>query len=117
MESHYLKPRILSRDNEGNTFPEYGTAVPFTGEVWQASGRVQAQMYGEKLAYVRNVKIQGDYSVRTDSKGTVYYDFTDGLTVCEKDGLCLDVGDDADPDYEIISIKPYKPWRLEAMRR
>ena len=117
LETHYLRPREPGKDNEGNTYVEYGPAEEFTGESWPASGRVQAQMYGEKLPYVRNVKIQGDYVTERGEDGVIRYAFESGLTVCEKDGLCLDVGEDDEPDYEIVAITPYKPLRLEAMRR
>ena len=117
LETHYLRPRETRKDNEGNTYAEYGLAEEFTGESWPASGRVQAQMYGEKLPYVRNVKIQGDYVIERGDDGVIRYVFESGLTVCEKDGLCLDVGEDDEPDYEIVAITPYKPLRLEAMRR
>ena len=117
LETHYLRPREPGKDNEGNTYVEYGLAKEFTGESWPASGRVQAQMYGEKLPYVRNVKIQGDYVTKRGEDGVIRYVFESGLTVCEKDGLCLDVGEEDEPDYEIVAIIPYKPLRLEAMRR
>lgn len=120
--------------------------MEFTGESWPASGRVQAQMYGEKLPYVRNVKIQGDYVIERGKDGVIRYVFESGLVVCEKDGLCLDFVpggltlqplmpdgkvvlfpdektfgfseiEDPEPDFEIISITPFRPLRLEAMRR
>ena len=146
LETFHLMPRIPAKDNEGNTYVEYGTAVEFTGESWPASGKVQAQMYGEKLPYVRNIKIQGDYSKETAQDGTVSYVFGTGLSVREKDGLCLETMPGQTettvllpdgnafmfpdgkvpflvqemytmPDYEIISITPYKPLRMEAMKR
>jgi len=152
VETHYIRPRVAAKDSEGTVHAAYGEPVRFTGEVWQASGRVQAELYGDKLPYVRNIRIQGDYETVHGQDGTVSYVFGGGLTVRERDGVYLDVPvecplydarhlkdqlgrrlltpdekemvtwDDAeprsaDPDYEIISITPYKPLRMEVMRR
>lgn len=38
------------------------------------------------------------------------------FTLCEGDGLCVYVGANDDPDYKIISIRPYKPLKLEVER-
>jgi len=69
-------------------------------------------MYGQRLQYIRNCKIEGGYSVEVDSKGQVQYRFKDML-VTESDGVCVDVLADVGPDYRIIAIRPYKPLRLE----
>ena len=71
-------------------------------------------MYGERLSYIRNLRIDGKYVITTDRKGKEHYIFSDGLDIAESDGLCLYVERNAKPDYKIISIKPYKPLRLEA---
>ena len=117
LETHYLRPRIVEKDSEGNTSETFGTAVEWTGEVWQASGRVQAEMYGEKLPYIRNIKIQGDYTVSVGGNGIPRYVFSESLAISEKDGLCIDCGKDEGPDYQVISITPFRPLRLEAVRR
>jgi len=103
---------VLEKDNEGNTYEDFGGALPFRAEVWPAGGKVQAEMYGQRLQYIRNCKIEGSYSVEVDSKGQVRYRFKDML-VTELDGVCVDVLADVGPDYRIIAIRPYKPLRLE----
>ena len=114
VKEYYYKKRSVKKDNESGTYEEYGAALSFRGEAWPASGKVQAQMYGEKLSYIRNVKIEGKYILVTDDKGKVHYVFPGGLDIAESDGLCLYVPKESDPDYKIISIKPYMPLRLEA---
>lgn len=114
VKQYYHKQRFTKKDNESGTYEEYGAAFGFRGEVWPGSGKVQAQMYGEKLSYIRNVKIEGRYTVSTDSKGRTHYVYPDGLDITESDGLCLYASKESDPDYKIISIKPYNPLRLEA---
>lgn len=117
MQTMYVKSRAVEKDNEGGTFETYpGEAVKIKGEQWPASGKVQAQMYGERLAYIRNVKIVGKYQqIVTDGK--IGYQFADGTIVYELDGICIDVPGTEDPDYKIISIKPHKPLFLEVEKR
>lgn len=114
MKEHYLRKSNVKKDRESGTYVEYGAAVAFNGEVWPASGKVQAEMYGERLSYIRNLKINGKYTVALDEKNQVHYIFESGMDVVESDGLCLYVSKDSEPDYKVISIKPYNPLRLEA---
>lgn len=114
VRQYYHRQRFARKDTESGTYEEYGAATCFDGEVWAASGKVQAQMYGEKLSYIRNVRIAGNYVITTDRKKQVHYVYPGGLDITESDGLCLYVSGDADPDYKILSIKPYVPLRVEA---
>lgn len=115
IRTYHLKKAEVKRDREGSTYTEYGSAIQFRGEVWPAGGRLQAEMYGDRLSYIRNVRIQGDYSIEQDANGVTHYVFEDeNLDLREHDGLCLYVPEGSDPDYRIISIKPYMPLRLEA---
>lgn len=113
VNEYYLRKRETRKDEQGSTYEDYASSVSFKGEVWAAGGEVQVKMYGEKLSYIRNVKIQGNYRIITDEKNHVYYVFEDGLDVAESDGVCLYVSGESKPDYKIISIKPYQPLRLE----
>ena len=101
-ETYYHKKRIVEKDREGSTRESYGTASSVEGESWPASGKVQAQQYGERLNYIRN-----------DEKGSMHYSLENGTDIQESDGICLFVGKDAVPDYRIISIKPYRMLSLE----
>ena len=74
---------------------------------------MQAQQYGERLNYIRNMRISGKYEIKPDEKGRLHYILEDGTDIQESDGICLFVGKDATPDYKIISIKPYSILRLE----
>lgn len=114
VQEFYHKKRIPMKDSESGSYDTYGSAAVIQGEIWPASGKVQAAMYGEKLSYVRNVKINGKYSISVDDKNRTHYIFESGLDITESDGLCIYVSKDSDPDYKIISIKPYLPLRLEA---
>ena len=113
IETYYHKKRIVGKDREGSTRESYGTASSVEGESWPASGKVQAQQYGERLNYIRNVRISGKYEVKPDEKGRMHYILENGTDIQESDGICLFVGKDAVPDYRIISIKPYRMLSLE----
>lgn len=113
VQEFYLRNRETVKDGQGSTYEEYAEPVLFRGEVWAAGGKVQAEMYGERLSYIRNVRIQGKYVITTDRKGVVHYVYPDGVDVSESDGVCLYVSKDSKPDYKIISVKPYEPLRLE----
>ena len=63
-ETYYHKKRIVEKDREGSTRESYGTASSVEGESWPASGKVQVQQYGERLNYIRNVRISGKYEVK-----------------------------------------------------
>jgi len=67
METFHLMPRVTVKDNEGNTYAAYSAPIAVKGESWPAGGKVQAATYGERLPYVRNVKIAGNYEARKPS--------------------------------------------------
>lgn len=114
LSQYYLKKKVTEKDNEGNAYPTYCGASPFTGEAWPASGKIQAEQYGERLGYIQNIRIDGKYTMETDEKNITHYVLEDGVDMTEGDGICLFTDRDADPDYRIISIKPYRFLRLEA---
>lgn len=74
-------------------------AVEIQAIIWPAGGRVQAEMYGERLAYIKNMEYGGPE------------------TMTEGDGICVFTGPEAPPDYKIISIKrEYDPKLMELER-
>lgn len=109
----YVKKANLVKDKEGCAHLEYAEAALCCGAVWPASGKIQAKMYGNRLNYIRNVKLEGDYYAKTDSDGVLHYVTENGLDIVEGDGMCLYVSPDEAPDYKIISVKPYENLRLE----
>lgn len=111
VQTLYLKSKNVSRDKEGVPEITYGRAVELKGEVWPASGKLQVEMYGERISYIRNCKIEGRYNIRTEGEHITYV-FGD-FTLREGDGICLYAGEYDKPDYKIISIKPYNPLYME----
>jgi hypothetical protein len=103
---------MQKKDNEGNSYTEYGESKPITAEVWPAGGKLQAEMYGQRLSYIRNCHVDGEYKIQTDVKGKVSYLFGTQV-IREGDGICLDVPGESDPDYKIIAIRPYNNLYME----
>jgi hypothetical protein len=116
IKTFYHRTRISGKDKEGSTYTEYADAFPFSGEIWSGGGKVQAEVYGEKLSYLRNVRIDGRYVITTDREGITHYVYPNGLDLVESDGLCLYTDPEETPDYKINAIKPYKQLVLEAMK-
>ena len=112
LKKYYLRPAVAKKDNEGNSYIEYGEAKPVTAEIWPAGGKLQAEMYGQKLSYIRNCRIAGSYTIETDEKGRVSY-LLGEQTYCEGDGFCVYVSGESDPDYKIIVIRPYSHLYME----
>lgn len=101
----------MTKDGEGVPITSYGQSKQISGEVWPASGKLQTQMYGERLSYIRNCKVEGKYTIRQE-KNHVVYDFEE-FQLREGDGICVYTSIDQEPDYKIISIKPYNPLYME----
>lgn len=112
LQKMFLKKRITVKDKEGCTTEKWRDGASFLGEQWPASGKVQAQQYGDRLGYILNMKVNGYYEVKSDSHGN-YYDFGGGLVFREQDGICVFTSSTSEPDYRIISIKPYRFLTME----
>lgn len=89
MKTYQLRKRQVSKNSEGGDVESWAAAVPIDATIWQASGQVQAQMYGEHLAYIKNMEYHGTENLQ------------------EKDGICVDVTGTDPPDYIIRSINRY----------
>lgn len=106
---------ISKKDNEGNSYIEYGMPSSFEAEVWPASGKLQAEMYGQRVNHIQNCRINAGYETVVDEKGHVSYQIG-SMTLHEGDGICLNVPEDHEPDYRIIAIRPYRYLTLEVER-
>jgi len=96
VKEYHLKRKLTNKNSEGGTKVAYAEAVPIKATIWPAGGRVQAEMYGERLSYIKNMEYEGQEAMQ------------------EGDGICVFVGPGEAPDYKIISIKPeYTPKLME----
>jgi len=95
-QKYYLKRKVVIEDDEGGKYPSYSTtSIEVEANIWPASGKLQAEIYGERLKYIMNM----------------LYDGNEGLV--EGDGICVYVASTSTPDYKIISIKPYSHKFIE----
>lgn len=86
LKPYNLRRRKLGRDKEGGSIVDYEAATPIEAAIWAASGKIQAEMYGERLNYIKNMQYEG---VETMQEG---------------DGICVNAGAEDPPDYKIITI-------------
>lgn len=112
LKQYHHRPAVARKDNEGNSYTEYSSGQPITAEIWPAGGKLQAEMYGQRLSYIRNCRVNGDCRIHTDEKGKVSYMLGD-LAIREGDGICVYVPGESDPDYKIIAIRPYRHLYME----
>lgn len=112
LKPYYHKQAIPRKDNEGNSYLEYGPATSFDAEMWTAGGKIQMELYGQRLPNIRNLRILGDYTEASEGK-RIAYKITNGPTITVNDGICLNVSGIADPDYRVVAIYPYRFLTLE----
>lgn len=112
LKQYHIRPAEAKKDNEGNSYIEYGEAKSVTAEIWPAGGKLQAEMYGQKLSYIRNCRIDGAYTIETDNRGRISY-LVESQVFREGDGFCVYVPGESNPDYKIIVIRPYRHLYME----
>ena len=94
-KTYWLKKKITTEDNEGNIYADYSDPIEIKANIYPASGKLQAEIYGERLNYIFNMLYDGKEKLK------------------EGDGICVFVDKDSKPDYKIISIKPYSHQLIE----
>ena len=95
-KAYWLKKKITTEDDDaGNIYPDYSEPIEIKANIYPASGKLQAEIYGERLNYIFNMLYDGQEKLN------------------EGDGICVFVDKDSKPDYKIISIKPYTHQLIE----
>ena len=110
-KTYYLKKKTVIEDNESGKYPGYSEAIEINANISPASGRLQAEIYGERLNYILNMLVDGPYEVIV--KENITYYIVNGIEICEGYGICVYVSKESNPDYKIISIKPYSHLCIE----
>lgn len=111
---YYLKKKIIIEDDEGGKYPGYSETIEIHANISPASGKLQAEIYGERLNYILNMLIDGPYEVIV--KDNITYYVVNGIELCEGHGICVYSSMNNNPDYKIISIKPYSHLFIELER-
>lgn len=97
---YHLKRRTVTKTNEGSPVETWGEPIGIDATIWAASGQIQASMYGEHLAYIKNMEYEGPEVIK------------------EHDGICVDVSPDEEPDYIVKSVNTdYSPKLFTLERR
>lgn len=117
LSTYQIKKAILKRDAEGGSYIEYGPATPITAEMWTGGGKLQIEMYGNRLPNIRNLRMDGAYHEVPGINGKVTYQMKDGPEITVGDGVCIYAAADQDPDYQIVAIYPYTHLTLEVEKR
>lgn len=96
---YYLKRKTVIEDNEGGKYPGYEEqAILIQANIYPATGKLQAELYGEKLNYMMNMLYDGLIPIK------------------EGDGICVEVQATEAPDYRVESIKRYSHLVVELMK-
>lgn len=93
LKTVYLKKRVVGQDDEANdvyTFSKDCEALKMV--IRSGGGAVLAQIYGDRLPYIKSCQYQGDLLNEGQNEG---------------DGICLNVSSDEEPDYKINSIQTF----------
>lgn len=110
----YHHPLKVSKDNEGGPSKSYEQGNALYAIVWPATSKLQIAQYGNEINRIQNVKLEGKYTVSYDETlNTEVYQVGDVL-LKENDGIRLHA--EEEPDYYIISIKPYRNLMLEVKK-
>ena len=113
LRKYYHRGAIPKKDNEGSSYIEYDDPVAFTAEEWAAGGKLQAEMYGQRLPNIRNLRVTGEYREMFATGGPLGYQIENGPLFHLGDGVCLYVGPEAEPDYKVVAIYPHRLLTLE----
>lgn len=116
LAKYYFRKAISQKDAEGGSNIEYGPADPIMAEMWAGGGKLQTEMYGNRLPNIRNLRLSGQYREVAGSNGKTSYIIDDGPEITAGDGVCVYAMADQKPDYRVIAIYPYDHLTLEVER-
>lgn len=117
LSEYWYRKAILKKDAEGSSYIEYGLAETITAEMWAGGGKLQTEMYGNRLPNIRNLRLQGKYREVPGKNGKVSYQLDSGLEITAGDGICIYATEDQEPDYQVVAVYPYSHLTLEVEKR
>ncbi|WP_127539386.1 hypothetical protein [Paenibacillus illinoisensis] len=83
-----FQPRVPLQEGDGTTSEGWGDPFELRGNVQPAGGRVMAEMYGERLAYMQVMYVEQKPPEKLESAGARLY--------------TLDF-----PDYKVVAVRPW----------
>lgn len=83
-----FKPRITVKELDGTTYEEWGVPVTVYGNIQPAGGRVMAEMYGERAAYMLTMYVEGRPNIEEGAGAWVFVPV-----------------DNLKPDYRVVAVR------------
>lgn len=117
LSKYWCRKPILKKDAEGGSYIEYGPAEIITAEMWAGGGKLQTEMYGNRLPNIRNLRLQGKYYEIPGKNGKVSYKLDNGPEITAGDGICIYSAESQEPDYQVVAVYPYSHLTLEVEKR
>jgi hypothetical protein len=103
LKPYTVKRRIPMKDQDGTEFEDWESAGHVVkANIRPAGGRLMAEMYGERLAYMLTAYVES------------------GTDIKESDGVCVYVSPESNPDYRVVAAPPWSSHSvisLEAIRK
>jgi hypothetical protein len=103
LKTYTVKNRIPTKDADGTTFEDWDRrGYTIKASIKPAGGKLAAEMYGERLAYMLTALVENS-----------------SLALAEGDGICVFVPPSEKPDYKVVAIPKWSSHStvmLEAIR-
>jgi hypothetical protein len=80
--------RISLQEEDGTTYEDWDVPFVIRGNVMPAGGRLLAEMYGERLAYMRVMYVEQEPPVTLETAGVCLYTL-------------------GTPDYKVVAVRPW----------
>lgn len=94
LKDYILKSKIVIEDGEGGKYEDFEqVGRTIEANIYPATGKLQAEIYGQRLNYILNMLYAGTEPIK------------------EGDGVCVYETDKV--DYRVISIKNYSHKLIE----
>lgn len=103
LKNYRVYEPVIEKDGEGVTTEKWVKRKSMLLEIWPASGKLQAEMYGERLNYILNMILPKNED--------------DDFRLTEKWGVNVYNQSTNEPDYRIISMKEYNRHYLYELEK
>lgn len=103
LKNYRVYEPVIEKDGEGVTTEKWIKRKLMLLEIWPASGKLQAEMYGERLNYILNMILPKNED--------------DDFRLTEKWGVNIYNQSIDEPDYRIISMKEYNRHYLYELEK
>ena len=103
LKNYHVYEPVIEKDDEGVTTEKWVKRKSMLLEIWPASGKLQAEMYGERLNYILNMILPKNKD--------------DDFRLTEKWGVNVYNHSIDEPDYRIISMKEYNRHYLYELEK